>query len=154
MLRFLASNLTSSVSKNVHFPAGKSIFFVSNALAHFRLSPLVPSKTFTFLQENQYFTFPCFQPTVFIHPSSFWPLPKTFIFLQENQYFAPPCIQLNIFCVQKCTFSCKKTNIFRFQCILSPLVPTKTFIFQWKINILRSDASNQPSSSIQAAFGP
>ena len=80
ILRLHASNLTSSVSKNVHFPTGKSIFFVSNALAHFRLSPLVPSKTFTFLQENQYFTFPCFQPTVFIHPSSFRPPTKSLHF--------------------------------------------------------------------------
>ena len=51
--------------KNVHFHAGKSIFFVSNALAHFCLSPLVPSKTFIFQQENQYFAFPCFQPSIF-----------------------------------------------------------------------------------------
>ena len=39
-MRSLASNQPSSVAKNVHFHAGKSIFFVSNALVHFCLSPL------------------------------------------------------------------------------------------------------------------
>ena len=76
-------------NKNLHFLAGKSMFFVSRALF------------------------------VFVHkPTHFGPLRKTFIFLQENQYFAFSCFQQTIFCFQNVHFPAGKTNILRFKCII------------------------------------
>ena len=87
--------------KNIHFLAGKSMFFVSNAFAHFCTLPWAVSKMCTFLKENQYFAFPCLQPTIFCFQ-------KMNIFIQENQFFHCQCISAFF---------------------LSPLVPSKTFIF-------------------------
>ena len=149
-LRSHASNQSSSVSNNLHFHAGKSIFFVSNTLAHFRLSLLVPSKTFILLQEHQYFAFLYFQQTILCFQK--WVFP-----CRQSQYLSFTCISAlslvptravknlhfhmgkSIFCVPrlptdhllfpKKIISCRKTNMFVSNALahfrLSPRVPSK-----------------------------
>ena len=63
-----------------------------------------------------------------MHLHTFVPIPralsKMYILLQENQYFAFPSHIQTLFCFQKCTFSCRKMNIFRFHCICTLSFPT------------------------------
>ena len=90
-----------------------------------------------------------------IHPTRFGRSPlalsKVYIFPQENQYFAFPSHIQTLFCFQKCAFSCRKMNIFRFQCICTLSFPThlrcQKYTFSCrKVDILRPQATSRHSS--------